>query len=286
MAGEFLSGCNLLIEYIPGDDNADGDTLSRWAYPGGAAQDTNFHGSDDDALGWTEVARQEKLEHEKVLRHKYRDAFGSCTARTDIDGVVSMVALGDHGEQVRTLRACYQQARQQSQAVAREHFVMPDAMVTNEFSELVAIIHEDLSVHSSSDVPIALKEVTRSLNNLSWHTAGAECLAEASIHAVHEVHVPPDIHVLYQDWSKYYAKDKVYKKLWAELKTTEYVDDPKRDAYFLLQKGKIFHQGTICVPQAILSKVLAAVHSSGRQNTSTGTVRLLFLEQLYGSTKI
>ena len=47
---EFLSRFNLLIEYIPGDDNADGDTLSRWAYPVGAAQETNFHGSDEDAL--------------------------------------------------------------------------------------------------------------------------------------------------------------------------------------------------------------------------------------------
>ena len=52
---EVLSRFNLLIEYIPGDDNADGDTLSRWAYPAGAVQDTNFHGSDEDALRWTEV---------------------------------------------------------------------------------------------------------------------------------------------------------------------------------------------------------------------------------------
>ena len=106
-----------------------------------------------------------------------------------------------------------------------------------------------------------LKEVTSSLNNLRWHIAGDECLAEASVEAVHEVPVPPDIHVLYQDWSRHYAKDKVYKQLWAELKTTEYVDDPKRNASFLLQKGKIFHQGKVCAPKAILSKGLAAVHS-------------------------
>ena len=39
------------------------------------------------------------------------------------------------------------------------------------------------------------------------------------------------------------------------------MDDPKRHAYFLLQKGKIFHQGKICVPKAILSNVLAVLHS-------------------------
>ena len=202
---EVLSRFNLLIEYIPGDDNADSDTLSRLAYPAGAAQDTNFHGSDEDALGWTEGERQEKTEQDKVLRQQYPDAFGSCRVRTGIDGVVSMVTLGDHEEQVRTLRACYQQARQQSPVAAREHLVMPDAMFTNNGSELVASIHEDPSVHSSSDVPFTLKELTRSLNNLSWHTAGAECLAEASVHAVHEVPVPPDIHVLYQDWSKHFC---------------------------------------------------------------------------------
>ena len=137
---------------------------------------------------------------------------------------------------------------------------MPDAMVTNRFSESVASLHEDLPVHSSSDVPVRLKEVTRSLNNLSWHTAGVECQAEASVHAVHEAPVPPDIHVLYQDWSKSHAKDKVSKKLWAELETTEYVDDPKSDAYFLLQKGKIFHQGEMFVYKVIFLKMLAAVH--------------------------
>ena len=89
-----------------------------------------------------------------------------------------MVTSGDHGEQLRSLRACYQQPGQQSPAATREHFVMPDTMVTNNISELFASIHKDLSVHLNSDVPVTLKEVTRRLNNLSWHTAGAECLAE------------------------------------------------------------------------------------------------------------
>ena len=201
------------------------------------------------------------------MRQKNPDPFGSCTGRTDIDGVVSMVTLGNHKEQVRTLRAYCQQGRQQSPAAAREHFVMPDATITNKVSELVSSIHEDVSVDSSSDVLVTFKEVTRSPNNLSWHTAGAECLAEASVQAVYELPVPPGTHVLYQDRSQYSAKDKVHKKLSSELKTTEYVDVPKRDAYFLLQKGKIFHQGKTCVPKAILSRVLAAVHSYAFRGT-------------------
>ena len=49
---------------------------------------------------------------------------------------------------------------------------MPDAMVTNKVSGLVASIHEDLSVQSSSDVPVTLEQVTPSLDNLSRHKAG------------------------------------------------------------------------------------------------------------------
>ena len=147
------------------------------------------------------------------MRQKNRDGFDSCTAGFNIDEVVSAVTLGDHEEQVRTLRACYQQARQQFPAAVRAHFAMPDTFVTNTFSESATRTHEDLSVHSSSDVPVTLKEVTPSLISVSWHTAQADCLAEAFVLAVHQVPVPPDIHVLCQDWSKYYAKDKAHKKL-------------------------------------------------------------------------
>ena len=41
---EFLSRFNLLIECTPRPENHLGDALSRWAYPAGTAQDTNFMG--------------------------------------------------------------------------------------------------------------------------------------------------------------------------------------------------------------------------------------------------
>ena len=49
---EFLSRFNLFIQYRPGKDNEAADALSRWAYPAGEAQHTNFHGSDCDLEGW------------------------------------------------------------------------------------------------------------------------------------------------------------------------------------------------------------------------------------------
>ena len=48
---ELLSRFSLMIEYTPGPENHVGDALSRWADPAGTAQDTNFHGSDQDLVG-------------------------------------------------------------------------------------------------------------------------------------------------------------------------------------------------------------------------------------------
>ena len=53
--------------------------------------------------------------------------------------------------------------------------------------------------------------------------------------------VPPDIRMLNQDWGTYYAKDKMYRLVWAEMKIAEYVDDPKREACF--HKGKVRPRG-------------------------------------------
>ena len=61
---EFLSRYNIVAVYKPGADNVIADGLSRWAYPAGVADDTNFHGSDADLEG---VMRWEAKEREWEL---------------------------------------------------------------------------------------------------------------------------------------------------------------------------------------------------------------------------
>ena len=56
---KFLTRFNIIIEYDPGVNNEEPDTLSRWAYPAGAAQDTNFHGLDRDLARWTAQDQKE-----------------------------------------------------------------------------------------------------------------------------------------------------------------------------------------------------------------------------------
>ena len=51
---EFLGRFNLMIEYTPGPENHVGDAISRSASPAGTAQHTNFHGNDQDLVGWEE----------------------------------------------------------------------------------------------------------------------------------------------------------------------------------------------------------------------------------------
>ena len=52
---EFLSSFNLIITYRPVEENQVADALSRFAYPAGEAQDTNFPVGDYDLAGWEEA---------------------------------------------------------------------------------------------------------------------------------------------------------------------------------------------------------------------------------------
>ena len=63
---EFLSRYNIVVVYKPGVDNDVADGMSRWAYPAGLADDTNFHGSDADLEG---VTQWEASEREKEQQH-------------------------------------------------------------------------------------------------------------------------------------------------------------------------------------------------------------------------
>ena len=72
---EFLSRFNLTTEYRPGDENDGADALSRWAYPAGVAQDTNFHGSTADMEGWGQAERADWERVRAQLKADHPEAF-------------------------------------------------------------------------------------------------------------------------------------------------------------------------------------------------------------------
>ena len=137
------------------------------------------------------------------------------------------------------------------------------------FCTLTNEVSDDFSVHHLSDdllPPMTRHQMGSCLRNLSWHTAGtasyvADSVVDPSLNLVHEVQVPPDVHMLYQDWSGYYSRHPLYKKMWLELQKSKYVDDEQHRSYWLLHKGKICHGGKVCVPVKILPELLTAVHS-------------------------
>ena len=54
-----MSRVNLIITSCPDEENKVADALSWFAYPAGEAQDTNFHGADNDLTRWEEAQEQE-----------------------------------------------------------------------------------------------------------------------------------------------------------------------------------------------------------------------------------
>ena len=57
---EFLSQYNIVVVHKPVKDNDVADGMTRWAYPVGLANDTNFHGSDAGLKGYEDWEAQEK----------------------------------------------------------------------------------------------------------------------------------------------------------------------------------------------------------------------------------
>ena len=96
---EFLGRYHIEVVHKPSKDNTVGGGLSRWAYPAGLADDTNFHGSDADQK---KVMKQEcelKEREEKTLAQRGRDTqvqsdTGLLNAITAVGAVLTLKWLG------------------------------------------------------------------------------------------------------------------------------------------------------------------------------------------------
>ena len=71
--GKFLSRYHIEVVYKPGKDNTVADGLSRWAYPAGLADDTDFHGSDADQKGVMKQECELKEREDNFLAQRARD---------------------------------------------------------------------------------------------------------------------------------------------------------------------------------------------------------------------
>ena len=90
---------HIKVVYKPGKDNTVADGLSRWAYPAGLADDTNFHGSDADQKGVMKQERELKEKEENILAQRARDTqvqmdSGFLNAITAVGAVLTLQSLG------------------------------------------------------------------------------------------------------------------------------------------------------------------------------------------------
>ena len=101
---ELLSRFNLIITYRPGEENQVADALSRFAYPAGEAQDSNFHGGDDDLNGWEEAENQEWQSVRDCLKTAEPEAFSHEQAMLN-ELPVAIVAALQAVQSVNTVEA-------------------------------------------------------------------------------------------------------------------------------------------------------------------------------------
>ena len=73
---EFLSRYNIVDVYKPEVEKDAADGMSRWAYPAGLADDTNFHGWDADLEGETQwVGSEREKEQQAIEANQYPAKF-------------------------------------------------------------------------------------------------------------------------------------------------------------------------------------------------------------------
>ena len=225
---EFLSPFILIITYRPGEENQVADALSRFAYPAAEAQDTNFHGGDDDLAGWEEAEKQEWQSVRDYLKTAEPEAFFHEQAMLNQLQVATVAAL--------------QAVKSVNTVEAEAPYVTTDGSKFNTMEELlIHSVGDESLVGPSSPRPHIVKgrkhtraqrrrlsldskcrhkaqlaslNMIETMSTMSWHIPGVETLVVGDIEAIK---VPPAISVLYDDWSSNPELDPFFAPRWDAL---------------------------------------------------------------------
>ena len=269
---EFLSRFNLIITYRPGQENQVADALSRFAYPAGEAQDTNFHGGDDDLAGWEEAEKQEWQSVRDYLKTAEPEAFSHEQAMLNQLQVATVAAL--------------QAVKSVNTVEAEAPYVATDG---SKFSTL-----EELFIHSVGDeslagpssrcqtrpqivngrkytraqkkrlnldskcrhkAQLASLNMIETMSSMSWHMPGVKTLVVGDIEAIK---VPPAISVLYDDWSSHYELDPFFAPHWDALRQHKFIEVDGQS--YTLHNDKVRSNGRVCVPYDLVKQVIKACH--------------------------
>ena len=207
---EFFSRFNLIITYRPCEENQVADALSWFAYPAGKAQDTNFHGRDDDLAGWEEAKKQEWQSVREYLKTARPEAFSHEQAMLNQLQVATVATLqvvksvntveveapyvATNGSKFSTLEELFihsmgdeSLAGPSSLCQTRPHIVKGQKNTHAEMQRL------NLDSKCRHKAQLASLKQIESMSSMSWHMLGVETLVIGNMQAIK---VPPAISVL------------------------------------------------------------------------------------------
>ena len=251
--------------YIPGTDNFVADGLSRWAYPAGLADDTNFHGSDADQKGVMKQARELKEREENVWIQWARDtqiqmdsglvnaitAVGAVSAHQWL-GYAMVQALSAHQAWVQRCPSILQSFQDRSQDIQDRQ----DKGI-NELAASFASVQGYAANWSAETLfGYAAHLQARMSHLLYWpETEGLIC-------AVSKVNIPPQSKTFYEDWTEHYRNEL---SDW-DFESDPVVSNPNHWDYGMRwddDEKKILFKGKIVCPTAVFKDVVVAIHYYG-----------------------
>ena len=219
-----MSRFNLIITYRPGEENQVADTLSRFAYPTGEAQDTNFHGGDDDLAGREEAEKQKWQSVRDNLKTAEPKAFSHEQTMLNQLQVATVAAL-QAVKSVNTVEAeaPYVATDRSKFSTLEELFIhsVGDESLAGPSSRCQTRPHivtgrkytgaqkKTLTLDSTCrhKAQLASLNTIHTMSSMRRHTRGVETFVVGDIEATKE---PPAISVLYDDWSSHYELDSFF----------------------------------------------------------------------------
>ena len=210
-------------------ENDAADRISRWAYPAGSSDDTNFHGSDSDLELVTQwQASEREKEQQLIAANQYPRKILEVRAPK---GRPSPQDMQDQRERDRLLlqvNRLHNSVHYDSSSLTDDPAVDAPRGVSDHrepcfpfppcFSQVSMSFQEDFSSEAESSVgpDEAIRNVldeTDDVFPLCYSEGDPTWVAASFFWNLTEVKVPPETKILYEDWMPHYTADRTYKPI-------------------------------------------------------------------------
>ena len=275
---EFLSRSNIVVVYKLGVENDAANEMSRWAYPVGLADDTNFHGSDADLEGVTqwEASGREK-EQQLIAANQHPRKILEVRAPKGRPSPQDMQEQRERSYLLLQVNRLHNSVHYDSSSLPDHPAVDAVERVSDHcepccpfpscFSQVSMSLDEDCSSEAESSVGPDeaiwnVSDETDDVSPLCYNEGDPTWVAASVFPNLTEVKVPPETKILYNDWMPHYRADRMYKRLL----NRGLENQVSMDGYLWAKGPQWSHPhirwaGKICVPQSIVPQVIQAARA-------------------------